>query len=396
MKFAVACCGTLLLLSSCAKDRESSEPIIERTRHPVLEGSIESNILKVQESVWADKCEKNIRDIQLEIGQELDRRQAEIAALPVSSTAGIEKKKLSLGSITMIDLPKIPPASTGWQTDYSSWDDIISRYEKIKGTPTDAAWRSLNSYVRGVLSDDMQRVVSHFNFGIGKDSFAGLSSLEGVLQKCMDDENCVEPDYAPAAAFLSGQPFYDTYVGAIKRRTEKSEKREWISRFLRTVRSDLTLYDFYKNELMLRQDGESFVLPLDAGSFQGFQTEIQAFIERAWTSATGKKVKVEWRDVKSSPMLYSFLYSPVMGERAYVSHSKRTINLNANSSQSTVAHEVGHVMGFSDNYYTVWDEKNCRYISETREDDIMSLHQTGSVLPEHWQKLEQEYPVITR
>jgi hypothetical protein len=159
------------------------------------------------------------------------------------------------------------------------------------------------------------------------------------------------------------------------------------------VEAELKQYQFRRNEHMFRRDGDSYVLPLNAGVFTGLTAEIQAYIEGAWSSALGKNVKVEWRDLGSNPPLFRFLYRSTIGERAYVSPSDRTINLFPNSSNSTVAHEIGHVIGFRDTYYTVWDEKNCRYMNQYREDDIMSQHQTGLVLSDHWQKLEAEYPL---
>lgn len=107
MKFAVACCGTLLvLLSSCAKDKEPE--VLERPVHRVLEGSVEDNVLKVQNDSWAGECEKKIRDIQIEIARELDRRQGEIADLAPPPTSNVEVKKIQLGSMTLLDGAKLP------------------------------------------------------------------------------------------------------------------------------------------------------------------------------------------------------------------------------------------------------------------------------------------------
>lgn len=392
-----ACCGTLLvLLSSCAKDKEPNDEIIERPVHRVLEGSIEDNVLKVQNDPWAGECEKSIRDIQIEMARELDRRQAEIAAISPPPSGGVEVKKIQLGSMTLLNGAKSPITVTGWTSYYSSWNEIIADYQKIKETPTDLNWRWLNSAVRGVLLDDVGRVVDGWNYGIGKDSAPALRSLRDVLVKCEADANCGDPDFTSVATFLSEQPYYKVYLNAIKVRTDKTEKREWVSRFIKRVNVELKSYEFVRNDLMLRQDSDHYVLPLGAGAFYGFTEEIQAFIETAWASATGIKVKVEWRNPESSPLLFRFLYRDAVGERAYVMRNERTINLFPSSYNTTVAHEIGHVIGFKDNYFTVWDEKNCRYENQSREDDIMSSSRSGNVLPEHWEKLQQEYPVTTR
>lgn len=272
---------------------------------------------------------------------------------------------------------------------------MIAEYQKIKGTSTDLNWRWLNASARGVLLDDLGRVVDGWNYGLGKDSAPSLQALRDALVKCEADADCADPDFTSVATFLGEQPYYDVYVNTIKARTDKTEKREWVDRFLKRVNAELKSYEFVRNDLMLRQDGDHYVLPLAAGAFYGFTDQIQGYIEAAWASAAGKKVKVEWRNPESSPLLFRFLYRDAVGERAYVMRNERTINLFPSSYNTTVAHEIGHVIGFKDNYFTVWDEKNCRYENQSREDDIMSTSRSGSVLPEHWEKLEQEYPLTT-
>jgi hypothetical protein len=56
-----------------------------------------------------------------------------------------------------------------------------------------------------------------------------------------------------------------------------------------------------------------------------------------------------------------------------------------------LAHEIGHVLGFRDNYFTVWRNDICGYEYQSREDDLMSNSDKGLVLPEHWEELARHY-----
>jgi hypothetical protein len=59
----------------------------------------------------------------------------------------------------------------------------------------------------------------------------------------------------------------------------------------------------------------------------------------------------------------------------------------------TVAHEFGHVLGFADHYYSVWNDRNCYYSQSSGTGDIMSNSDRGLVTARHWEILEKAYPL---
>ena len=101
---------------------------------------------------------------------------------------------------------------------------------------------------------------------------------------------------------------------------------------------------------------------------------------------------MEWSNETLSS-LFRFILEPEAGGRAYVSRIDSLVHLFPRGTSDTFQHEMGHVLGFKDNYYTVWAPGACSYREEGNEADIMSNGGTGRVLDTHWEQLDRQYPV---
>jgi hypothetical protein len=84
-----------------------------------------------------------------------------------------------------------------------------------------------------------------------------------------------------------------------------------------------------------------------------------------------------------------------VGERASANSKTRVVRLFQDTDVAAIPHEVGHVLGFPDRYYTVWDPHACEYLDEVTGTDLMSDHRTGSVLDEDWNELARAYPLAS-
>jgi hypothetical protein len=80
------------------------------------------------------------------------------------------------------------------------------------------------------------------------------------------------------------------------------------------------------------------------------------------------------------------------GNRSFVNHRKRILLVSNLAWTKTVAHELGHILGFDDHYYDVWHDRNCYYTQESRLGDLMSNSERGSITPRHWELLDRAYP----
>jgi hypothetical protein len=114
---------------------------------------------------------------------------------------------------------------------------------------------------------------------------------------------------------------------------------------------------------------------------------IDSIIESIWSSETSK-VKLNWSSKQETPGLFEILFHPNSpDQRPFVLPYKKTMNLFPGNRTRSVAHEFGHVLGFDDHYYTVWDPDRCLYIYESNDFDLMSSSDSGDVTHEEWRTL---------
>lgn len=146
--------------------------------------------------------------------------------------------------------------------------------------------------------------------------------------------------------------------------------------------------NFQPHPLIVARTGKKeFQVELNPGDFAGFEKTVEKMIEEEWRGE-GYRVKVKW---SQNPQAYVFRAANIVG-RSVTNHQKRMILIISFSPYRTIAHEVGHVLGFDDHYYQVWHPEYCYYTQEYRTSDIMSDSSNGRVNKRHWEILDQAYP----
>ncbi|MEQ1878790.1 MAG: hypothetical protein ABL958_19270, partial [Bdellovibrionia bacterium] len=132
-------------------------------------------------------------------------------------------------------------------------------------------------------------------------------------------------------------------------------------------------------------------LPLDPGVFSSAKNEMAEFIESVWKNDK-VKLKIRWADKTSLPELFQIQLGQAAGGRASMNYNKKSITMNPGTRSRSLAHEAGHVLGFRDEYFTLWDgSENCTYIVEYTEEDVMSTSSSGKVTDVQWKALETVY-----
>lgn len=167
---------------------------------------------------------------------------------------------------------------------------------------------------------------------------------------------------------------------------EKDYSRAVLGR--KYLRPEITEHRFRPNGAVRRSGRKEFTVALDAGEFTGHEEALAEIITREW-QGNGYRVKIQWG--REQPGAYRFEANLRSG-RTYVNHQRRAIVLENLAFTKTVAHEFGHVLGFDDHYYSVWNEQNCYYVQLARNGDLMSNSQRGHVQGRHWEILSQAYP----
>lgn len=151
---------------------------------------------------------------------------------------------------------------------------------------------------------------------------------------------------------------------------------------------ELTEQLFRPNAAVERTGKLEFTVKLDSGSFGAYESTLAQLIEKEWRGGS-HRVRVRW--VKNDPAAYR-LEPNLESGRSFVNHQRKAIVLENLAWTKTLAHEFGHVLGFEDHYYVVWNPTGCYYRQLSRFGDLMSNSQSGHVSKRHWEILEQAYP----
>lgn len=164
-----------------------------------------------------------------------------------------------------------------------------------------------------------------------------------------------------------------------------------VSRVLRGrkfLTPDIAVHTFRPNPSVRRVSRTEFEVKLDPGDFEGDANTLKKLFEKEWRSH-GKKILIEW--APEDPAAYQ-VRALFRSGRSYVSHREKSLVIANFSWVRTVAHELGHVLGFDDHYYSVWNDRNCYYTQESRLSDLMSSSDQGGIVSRHWALLEEAYP----
>lgn len=150
---------------------------------------------------------------------------------------------------------------------------------------------------------------------------------------------------------------------------------------------ELTEHQFRRLRAVKRISRQEIEVMLDPGEFRGFEKKIESILVRAWNTKHGK-IRIVWG---ASPDAYR-LVPHFQSGRSFVNHRTKEMRIANYAFTTTVAHEFGHVLGFDDHYYSVWNDTNCYYTQKSRLTDLMSNSEHGTVRKEHWDILDRAYP----
>lgn len=145
---------------------------------------------------------------------------------------------------------------------------------------------------------------------------------------------------------------------------------------------------FQPNSTVSRTGPKEFTVEMDPGDFFGHQDALAKILESEW-SGNGYHLRLKW--TRGDPKLYHFS-AYLQAGRSYVSHPKKSVEIANLAWTKVVAHELGHVLGFADHYYNLWDANHCYYTQKSRRADLMSNSEDGKISLRHWEILDQAYP----
>lgn len=399
----------LLLLSACGSVPDSLGPV--PPRHRVLQGSVSPVVQELAGERYRSRrsaCDDSFLPQELEITQALDDRALEIESdHPFPNPGATPNPRGENGASPLYEVVRLGTfpirrvqwggsVREGWQEDAArGWKQLIEVYQRIKYQPMNGDWISLNMEVRALLVDDENRVRYGANVYLTHESVQSVPALRSAVQTCLVREDCVDPWTGTSLVEIArSNAIYRTFLEAVSVESLSGRKRDILRNLLVRLEFDQTWTGFNPNPGAKRIGGTTIDLPLDLGDFQeeGQGAALARMIEHVWSN-DANQVHIHWSEPAQAPELFRLFNLPGMGGRSYVDRSQHRVALAPMVRDRSIAHEVGHVLGFGDHYYTVWNPENCAYQTQTLDVDLMSNTNTGQVVPEEWSQLKSSYPV---
>ncbi len=400
-------------LSACSRSeslRNASSPsdarpgqvtpdrVVDLTPGPLLE-----KLDKIQNDKTADPCDQAQDSIKRKLVIALDENSAKLEeesrqnnSNSASQSPGnpMEIKTIPFQGSHLLDLPKIEPGSTGWNTELRGWQSVHDFYKTNVDQPPPQFWTQLNQSIRSLLLEDQIRVLNGTNRGIDHENVVHIPHIKEAVEECIKNSNCTEPRFGGDTALaVKSIPMYRFFDQAIRSfgQNEIESRRDFIGRFKKRLEADLGDHGFRENKrLQVETSGNQTVLRLamDPGALgESEQGIMKSIIESIWAK-DGVRIELGWQRTQNPFDLFEvFFHADSPGERPYVMPGNKTMHLFPGTRTRSIAHEFGHVLGFDDHYYTVWDPDRCLYIYETNDSDLMSNSASGEVTPEEWRTL---------
>jgi len=280
------------------------------------------------------------------------------------------------------------PPQDLWSEHRYGWPLLYERYLKIKDEPDSREWAVINKTARSIIVDDENRLLAQMDYSLDERSRPEIEAALSAIAGCLDKGDCspLEPAQ-PVGAWLAGRPQFRRQL----QRFARGEK-EPLRKISRALEKDIeSRYSLRPNKGVTRE-GKRLVITADAGPFAGHEAELSALIERHWTSPD-LALHISWVGAALNPGVKFFFSAD--GDRGHLHRMHHDFtNITVSSGYAkTLAHEIGHALGFPDHYYTRWDEVACVYVERGNSGDLMSnSHSPGSaVTAAEWSALEQAY-----
>jgi hypothetical protein len=416
--------ATAATLGACGPaPREAPHTLSHAHVHPEdLQGPLTPHVQSIQFAAAAatnaqlTSCEARLTGVQKLLAKALDERgqKVELPVVPESSTQSQFANATArpeipgviwheLGGAEFFEDQRNPPPALKprWSEEVRAWEKSYLLYLEIRDNPQDPRWEDLNIQVRSLILDDRRRLIDGIDYTLSKDDVEGVKRLSEQVTACKNNFECSQPQLDEESRLqIERSPELKKLFNRLESEPDQWKRRGFFLQFALATLGESFRVDFKPNRTILRKDERTLLLPLDPGPFddkKGSKERLESLLETFWSSPD-LRLDIEWRTVEpgqpKSARIYRFDLGQGSGERAFVDHHERFIRIFSGDSINNVYHEVGHVLGLPDRYYTVWNPQTCTYVIQTRPGDLMSDSNFGKIVDSDWTVLNRHYPWV--
>lgn len=358
------------------------------------------NIVETKNSIVKDPCDDLWFERKLEIASALLKYEEDINTYlaKLKSNEILEKNNDKMfnekpfGPIFIRQSYKESLIENKWREYSTDWTNVYLFYLKIKDQPINENWFKLSRSARSLIMNDHRRLIRYFSFGLTENSKPTLNRILSLIEQCLDNSSCSLPDFTlNELNILNSIPIYSYFYKKILSAQDKQNRRDYYFKIKKWIIFDLeSRYGFSKNTAVMRE-AESIIIPMRAGDFEEVKDELAAIIEKYW-STDKIQLKILWLNQEDSRSgVYRFIADKTTGNRDLTSRKDLTMTIASGATESAIAHEFGHVLGFADFYYEVFDPVNCGYKTRLNSSDLMSDIENGKVTKDEFLTLVKEY-----
>lgn len=338
------------------------------------------------------------KTLRLDVARALDARAADLDEYVRSEAEhGLRAAPsvLKVGPLALTS-PANAATASGWVSTTSGWEDLGEEWKAIRSRRVNARWVRLRELARATIADDHRRTVRGIWMGAGSEGVAEAPVLANLISSCLSARKCDglrRNDAFPNALLLTPHAAGDfaDYRNAANERAKERALRN----LLAEIKPFATYFDPVKQEGVRFIDEKTLAVPLDAGDFLGFETELALVIEKFWKVGTNK-LKVEWMTSTRGEPLFHFAFLTAPRSESRFDPVRRAVFTAQNAAESFPAYGAGRAMGFRARYFLVWRPSVCKYEDQTKPGDLLADGKSGTITADHWTALKRIYGTSPR
>jgi hypothetical protein len=398
--------STVFVVSGCGKATSNGDRDQYKT-DPGLDyqvvGPLGEKVKELSKSEYTEDCDREYLKTKLRLARLIDENSARIESdSRDQSTVPEGAKPIKFSGTFLYDVARIQPKNEGWQKETHSWQLLAEAYEKYKDAPEKINWLRFNNRIRSLVTDDEFRIDYGRNMGIRFGHLALIPIILKSVRDCLSESKCIQVNFdSETLQAVSDIPYYSFYEQKIMGSEAHDKKRSLIERFERRVAMDESLHRrrIYQHIKTTRVGSAIEIkVPLadEAGLSAADRKVFENAVSSAWNSDT-QKFSIEWKPASArQEEIAGFQMGHETGTRPHVSADSKTgkpnyLKLFPYNRTTSISHEFGHILGFGDHYFTVWDDKKCQYDVYYNETDIMSESSSGVPTQEEREWIQQNY-----